>query len=616
MSEAIAQLTVFSYKISGFKHEQFGIFLAMRWMLISTLTISDEIIHETDFHYKNLSPFPSKLATIEYYIGYNQSDFVINHWMCGRPVFDIYTTQDDENLRRRCSYDNFGQLRNENLHTRLLPMKSPYRFTTCEADAQDTDVLHCYGKTIIQDFIPRNYGFSLGCECRRTAGMPKLKGLVYNISIYDQSNTTECVATYLMSQEYLMKDCTKLYPFMSLPNLIGDHIWQNVMGWTKGYALLKEVAAGVLDKDLKMCYKDFDEVICHVVVPKCDLQTEQVIHPCKETCHEMIEACVADILSVLLQIKMVNEAFFSNWELSQTQISSSSREWFNCDYLPSKDGPIPCFHKQVTCQIPPNVGNAEVSESNSTFSAKSEVKYTCQSDAFHMEGNSTSTCLYSGHWSEPPKCNPRKTSGIHPLIIVLPLLIIPFVILMATVTISCCKRREVQSLTRQREFDAFVCYNFDTDREFAEEVILTELSETHDPPLKLCFHSRDFKLGVHIKENIIEAIRNSNSAIIVLSQGFVDSIWCKEEFADCYIENMKDPAFRLFVILMEPVENLENISEYMKSFFEKKTYLLRNDPQLFQKIREYLEWVKKTKDANNGGVAQAHDEGHENDRFL
>ena len=130
------------------------------------------------------------------------------------------------------------------------------------------------------------------------------------------------------------------------------------------------------------------------------------------------------------------------------------------------------------------------------------------------------------------------------------------------------------------------------------------------------FHSKDFTPGVHIKENIIEAIRNSNSAIIVLSQDFVDSIWCKEEFADCYIENMKDPAFRLFVILMEPVDNLENVSEYMKSFFEKKTYLLRNDPQLFQKIREYLEWVKKTKDANKRGVAQAHDEGHEIDQLL
>ena len=45
---------------------------------------------------------------------------------------------------------------------------------------------------------------------------------------------------------------------------------------------------------------------------------------------------------------------------------------------------------------------------------------------------------------------------------------------MAAVTASCCKSREVQSLTRHREFDAFVCYNFDTDREFDEDVTLTE----------------------------------------------------------------------------------------------------------------------------------------------
>ena len=92
----------------------------------------------------------------------------------------------------------------------------------------------------------------------------------------------------------------------------------------------------------------------------------------------------------------------------------------------------------------------------------------------------------------------------------------------------------------------------------------------------------------HIKENIIEAIRNSNSAIIVLSQGFVDSIWCKEEFADCYIENMKDPAFRLFVILMEPVENLENVSQYMKSFVNRKTFLMRDDPNFFKRKMRVL----------------------------
>ena len=133
---------------------------------------------------------------------------------------------------------------------------------------------------------------------------------------------------------------------------------------------------------------------------------------------------------------------------------------------------------------------------------------------------------------------------------------------------------------------------------------MTELQEYHDPPFKVCFHSRDFKPGVHIKENIIEAIWNSTSAIITLSQGFVDSIWCREEFSDCYIENMKDPAFRLFVILMEPVENLENVSEYMKSFFDKKTYLLKDDLQLFQKIGEYLEQVKNPEESKNDSVPQ------------
>ena len=351
-------------------------------------------------------------------------------------------------------------------------------------------------------------------------------------------------------------------------------------------------------------------------MPKCAPETEQAIHPCKETCYELTEGCVEDIVSVLRVIKAANGALLKSWNLSETQISSRSREWFDCDYLPSKDGPIPCFHKQVTCQSPPNVSNAKVNERNTTYTAKSEVKYTCQSDAFRMEGSDTSTCLYGGQWSEPPKCKPKKTtSDFHPLVIVLPLFIIPFIIVMATVTISYCKRKNVQSLTRQREFDAFVCYNFDTDREFAEDVILTELQENHHPPFKLCIHSKDFMPGVPIKENIMEAIRNSNSAIIVLSQGFVDSIWCREEFSDCYIENMKDPAFRLFVILMQPVEHLENVSEYMKSFFEKKTYLPKDDPQLFKKIGEYLEHVKKQKDVNGCVVIQKV-EGPEIDQLL
>ena len=57
----------------------------------------------------------------------------------------------------------------------------------------------------------------------------------------------------------------------------------------------------------------------------------------------------------------------------------------------------------------------------------------------------------------------------------------------------------------------------------------------------------------------------------------------------CYIENMKDAAFNLFVIMMQPADSLVNISPYMNKFFPNKTYLTINDPELFTKLAIHLE---------------------------
>ena len=56
---------------------------------------------------------------------------------------------------------------------------------------------------------------------------------------------------------------------------------------------------------------------------------------------------------------------------------------------------------------------------------------------------------------------------------------------------------------------------------------------------------------------------------------------------------MKDPAFKMFVIMMQPVETLEKFSIYMGKFSNQKTYLPIFDPRLFKKIANYLKWVKK-----------------------
>ena len=142
-------------------------------------------------------------------------------------------------------------------------------------------------------------------------------------------------------------------------------------------------------------------------------------------------------------------------------------------------------------------------------------------------------------------------------------------------------------IPRKRPFDAFIIYHFDSDDEFIVNDLVPALEEDRD--FKLFIHSRDFILGRDIIDNIEEAIEGSNSAIILMSQGFVDSIWCKEEFTHCYIENMKDPAFNLFVIMMQPVDTLVNISNYMKTFFETKTYLKTDVPEPFSKLATHLE---------------------------
>ena len=194
--------------------------------------------------------------------------------MCDYPTFDMYTTEDDVNLQGRCSHHNYGQLRNENLNTPLKAKKRPYRFTTCDKDEKNSDVVHSHCKIIIQDFIPRKYGFSSGCRCDEAVRMPPLKGLLYNITIYDQSNKTICEPTNILAQQVIIRYCASLYPFMSFPNLIGDLTLEDVIKWMNGYYLFEGLSVGVFAKDFKRCYKYFNELMCYVVVPKCDQDTQ------------------------------------------------------------------------------------------------------------------------------------------------------------------------------------------------------------------------------------------------------------------------------------------------------------------------------------------------------
>ena len=574
--------------------------------VVSTrVTISDVVTTDTSFYYRQFETFPSKLATLDYSVTFNMTRIKneCDTKVCN-VILDIYTTKRDRNLETNCSNDGFGQLRNENLRTPLKLRYSPYRFTSCKLEDMNLDMLNCEGRTDIQDYIPRKYGFSFGYECEASI-KPSLVGLSYNITISGQSNETQCLPIPKNLPEI---SCHEFYDYMSLPNMIGDPDFSSVQRWASRFHTYQAFLSYILSQiPTGGCYKHLNEVFCRIVFPECDEVVNQVIHICKETISDIADACAQNAMTVIQVISShLNIKDFEKFKRNVKSILSAV-------YLPSVKDPIPCFYRPVTCDPPPNVSNARIingSQHNGTYLAKFQVEYQCVDETFQMEGNSTVTCLYSGEWYKIPKCLKRKRekrneSYLNPLIIVIPLLIAAFCIfIMIYITWRCvCRGKKSHILKRNREYDAFVCYNFDDYNHFVFDSILPELEDNHDPPLKMFIHDRDFTPGREITINICNAINNCNSAIIVMSQGFIYSPRCREEFTKCLTESKDDPAFKLFIIVMEEVDALVNIPENIQIFFKEKTYLKKDDPKLFEKIGNHL-WLMRQHDIKDDNMEQ------------
>ena len=243
----------------------------------------------------------------------------------------------------------------------------------------------------------------------------------------------------------------------------------------------------------------------------------------------------------------------------------------------------------MTCSPPtesePN-GAVVIGNMSQSYLARSEVKYSCPNDSFIMKGNNTSHCKYSGYWSGIPQCILQKQpdlspSQISPLTIVLPLFIIALAIyVFINIFVKCKKKLRIRAYTRKKTYDAFVSYCYEgNDCKFAENTIRSALEEHLEHPFKLCIHRRNFLAAWNIMWNINNAIKNSNSAIIVMSQDYLNRLWCKKEFEQCYFENMKDPAFKVFVIMMQPSQTLNINNEYVECFYlEIRTWreMIRN----------------------------------------
>ena len=130
-------------------------------------------------------------------------------------------------------------------------------------------------------------------------------------------------------------NCTRFYTSAYFPNLLG----QNRVLAPYWIEYLFEVFASY--KFPLDCYVYLEEFACNVYFPKCNSETRTITVSCWETFQELYKGCAHS--SVMIE-SLVNTFFDS----------------YHNEYLPPKDGNIPCFYKPVICGTIPNNTNAVI----------------------------------------------------------------------------------------------------------------------------------------------------------------------------------------------------------------------------------------------------------------
>ncbi len=344
---------------------------------------------------------------------------------------------------------------------------------------------------------------------------------------------------------------------------------------------------GTLEKRDILCHKYLEKGLCFALFPACtnvssstqgDYRSESVVSPCRDLCEEFEISCS----------KKLGQAFIDT---------------LYCDYFRYKEHIDICYHQDVFCEEPdliPN-GGYNIIGGNSSFAAGTTIDYYCDRN-YELDGLQNSTCLFSGGWSSTSKCTTNHsnlTLKESLLFIGIPCVIVSAILVF--VFFSFKRRTFKKKLTtkplekRNRKYDAFVSYYSDDsspDQSLVKNILCTKLENEQEDPFKLVVHERDFSAGTNIVTNIMNAIKNSNSAIILLSQDYVNSRWCRDEFEWCVEERKKDPAYELYVILMESDRKLEGLSDYMEQYLHTITYLKLTDHKLLGKIVDELSKIK------------------------
>ena len=365
----------------------------------------------------------------------------------------------------------------------------------------------CNITTTILHYEPKSFWLIIHYECGEEKN---LFGLQFEYTI-KMKNTTICESIQQTKANDASFLCGQFYNYTSFPNPFGRTSLADASQFL--FAL-----RATLFQNNELCHKHLDYILCQIIFPRCPNGTTEnnniasnLTVVCEEMCEEVLHACSDAIGSI--------------------------SQFVDCSYFRrANENDTDCTHLPVTCDPPPLLENGKVTNfGNENYNVKSTVHFSCD-NGYKLEGNNTSKCQFSGTWTPPPVCKSLlyihlTIAGVSFVVILMLAIVIVFYFWKHKARRRTENYFESQPLQkRNSEFDAFVSYTYQASIDFVKNFVHPKLELEPKPPLKLLFHTRDFHGATLIYQNILDGVRKSNCAIVLMSQEYIDAPWCKEEF--------------------------------------------------------------------------------------
>ena len=167
------------------------------------------------------------------------------------------------------------------------------------------------------------------------------------------------------------------------------------------------------------------------------------------------------------------------------------------------------------------------------------------------------------------------------------------------------------------EFDSFVVYN-KHDKQWVQNELCRNL-EHHNPPgvedlpasrdtasYKLCYHHRDFVIGMHIIDNITEAFDKSRTTLVVVSNPALCGAWWQFELQMALQTAVARRTSSLLFVFLEPLDGrlvTPQLRRILNTYTCKRWYPddVHKQQELWRKLKIAMKFPRRN--ALDGGTS-------------